>query len=145
MQTTSLQSLHLRPPPISGNFTCPRRPSGPRKRASSSVLAMKSDANSEKGHDHKLVDQNMVVLKMRIQEMRMKDQENRTAPSDRWMDWEKQWYKNYDSDVYEAVGFLQILMMNSRPSLVAGVVALLMFSASTSLVLVLSYLLGIVM
>lgn len=105
----------------------------------------RSDGKSEKGHDHKLVDENMVVLKMRIQEMKIEEQENRVNDSDRWMEWKKEWCKNYDSDVYELVGFLQILLMNNRPSLVVGVVALLLFSASTSLVVVLSYLLGFVM
>ncbi|KAG8366707.1 hypothetical protein BUALT_Bualt17G0107400 [Buddleja alternifolia] len=108
---------------------------------SASPLAMKRDAN----HDHKLVDENMVVLKMRIQEMKMKEEAVRApAPSDHWMNWEKEWYKNYDSDVYEAVGLLQSLMMNSRPSLVIGIVALLMLSSSLSLVEVLRGLLNIV-
>lgn len=143
MQTTSRQALLL--PPLSGNFTCQKRQSSPRKTTSTSPRAMKRDANREKGHNHKLVDENMIVLKMRIQEMKRKEEENRTATSDSWMEWEKQGYKNYDSDVYEAVGFLQILLMNTRPSLVLGLVALLMFSTSTSLALVLRYLLGTVM
>ncbi|KAL7090898.1 hypothetical protein ACP275_12G071000 [Erythranthe tilingii] len=158
MQTTSLQSLHLRPHLFSGNFTCPKEPlisGGRRKRASSSsspsisVLAMKNDANS----DHKLVDQNMVVLKMRIQEMRIKEEnlgasglndEHRRNWLDKWED--EYWpYEEYNSDVFEAVGFLQNLLMNTRPSFVFAVVALLIFSASTSVALVLTYLLSIFM
>ncbi|GFQ06894.1 hypothetical protein PHJA_002833400 [Phtheirospermum japonicum] len=106
---------------------------------------MKRDGDREKGHDHRLVDENMIVLKMRIQELRMRDQENQAAPSNGWMEWENELCKNYDSDVYEAIGFLQILLMNTRPILVMGVVALIMCSTSTSLVIVLFYLLGIVM
>ncbi|KAL0396731.1 UNVERIFIED_CONTAM: hypothetical protein Scaly_0121500 [Sesamum calycinum] len=152
MQTTSLQPLLL-PPPFLGNFTTsPKRQPSPRKPTSSttSPRAMKRDANREKDrHDHKLVDENMIVLKMRIQEIKRKEEELsqavRTSNSS-WMEWEKQWCKNeYESDVYEAVGFLQIMLMNTRPSLVLGLLALLMFTTSTSLALVLRSLLGIAM
>ncbi|KAL7132356.1 hypothetical protein ABFS83_12G068500 [Erythranthe nasuta] len=153
MQTTSLQSLHLSPRPFSGNFTCPKEPlisGGRRKRASSiSVLAMKNNANS----DDKLVDQNMVVLKMRIQEMRIKEESlGARGPNDEhrrnWLDkWEDEYwpYEDYNSDVFEAIGFLQNLVMSTRPSFVFAVVALLIFSASTYVALVLTYLLSIFM
>ncbi|KAL8035048.1 hypothetical protein ABFX02_12G072100 [Erythranthe guttata] len=157
MQTTSLQSLHLGPHPFSGNFTCPKEPlisGGRKKRASSSspsisVLAMKNDAN----RDHKLVDQNMVVLKMRIQEMRIKEESlGARGPNDdhrrNWLDkWENEcWpYEDYNSDVLEAIGLLQNLVMNTRPSFVFAVVALFIFSASTSVALVLTYFLSIFM
>ncbi|PIN26004.1 hypothetical protein CDL12_01283 [Handroanthus impetiginosus] len=91
---------------------------------------MERDAN-----DHKLVDENMIVLRMRIQELKTREQENNGAARSDGR--EKKWYKNYESDVYEGIGLLQMLMMNTRPSLVLGVVALLVFSASTSLALVL--------
>ncbi|KAL2235079.1 UNVERIFIED_CONTAM: hypothetical protein Sindi_1240100 [Sesamum indicum] len=150
MQTTSLQTLLL-PPPFSGNFTTsPKRQPSPRKTTSlaTSPRAIKRDANREKGrHDHKLVDENMIVLKMRIHEIKRKEEElNQAICTSKcsWMEWEKQWCKNnYESDVYEAVGFLQILLMNTRPSLVLALLALLMFTTSTSLVLVLRSFLGI--
>lgn len=137
MQTTSIMPTSFRVQPLL-LFELPKRVRNGRERASTSIIAMGNDGKREKRRDYKLVDENMVVLKMRVQEMEMKEREN-TAKRD------KDWYKNYDSDVYELVGLLQILMMNSRPSLVLGVVALLVISSSTSLVVVLSYLLGILM
>ncbi|KAL0424662.1 UNVERIFIED_CONTAM: hypothetical protein Sradi_1001000 [Sesamum radiatum] len=139
MQTTSLQPLLLPPPFFNLRF----RVQGP---GETTMI----ETNREKGrHDHKLVDENMIVLKMRIQEIKRKEEELsqavRTSNSS-WMEWEKQWCKNeYESDVYEAVGFLQIMLMNTRPSLVLGLLALLMFTTSTSLALVLRSLLGIAM
>ncbi|KAK4430286.1 hypothetical protein Salat_1329300 [Sesamum alatum] len=147
MQTSSFRPLQplLLPPPFSGNFTSPKRQPSPRKTTSTSPSprAMKR----EKGHDdHKLVDENMIVLKMRIQEIKRKEEENQaTTTPNSWMEWEKQWCKNYESDVYEVVGFLQVLLMNTRPSLVLGLLALLMFSTSTSLALALRSLLGFAM
>ncbi|KAH6827777.1 hypothetical protein C2S53_011854 [Perilla frutescens var. hirtella] len=71
-----------------------------RGRVSPSVLAMRSDGEREKRRDYKLVDENMVVLKMRIQEMEMKERESVEIPRKK----EKEhWYENYDSDVYELV------------------------------------------
>lgn len=95
---------------------------------------MRNDGKREKRRDSKVVDENMIVLKMRIQEMEMKEGEKH-------LENEEDWYENYDSDVYELVGLLQTLMMNNRPSLVLGVFALLVFSSSTSFALVFSYLL----
>ncbi|KAG8382798.1 hypothetical protein BUALT_Bualt05G0114700 [Buddleja alternifolia] len=137
MQTTSLQTLQL-PLQFSGNFTSRISKSSPRKRDSYSISARKRDSNN--GQDKakgKLVDENMIVLRIRIQEMKMKEQQNNYV-QDYWMD-------NYESDIFEGVGLLQILLMNSRPSLVLGMVALLMFSLSTSLAVVLCYLLDFVM
>lgn len=123
---SSLHSLQLPRPKRLGNA---------RERGiSPSILAMRRDGKREKRRDHKVVDENMVVLKMRIEEMKVKEREEAAAPLI-----EREWYKNYDSDVYELVGLLQMVMMNNRPSLVLGVVALLVLSSSTSLALVLSY------
>ncbi|KAL8470930.1 hypothetical protein ACS0TY_033490 [Phlomoides rotata] len=144
MQTTSLQSLRLQPP-FSGNFTLPNRRN---IRAPIPILAMRRDEKGEKyrRRDHKLVDENMIVLKMRIQEMTMKEEEDRaTSPPDHWMGWEKEWYKSYDYDVYELVGLLHNLLMNTRPSFAIGVVVLLMLSVSTPLALVLTYFVNIAM
>ncbi|KAI3453101.1 hypothetical protein Pfo_009764 [Paulownia fortunei] len=145
---TSLQSLHLSLP-FSGNLMCRKS----KKRVPNSVCARKRDANShDKGHDHvrgRLVDENMIVLRMRIQEMKMKEEEEQqnhvTKSGKYWMEWEREWCKNYESDVVEGVGFLQTWMMNSRPSMVLGMVALLIFSVSTSLAVALCYLLDFVM
>ncbi|KAL2546045.1 uncharacterized protein Fot_15455 [Forsythia ovata] len=140
----SLQSLHL-PLPFSGNFMLRKPSPSRRKSVYSPVFAVKKDAGHDKGHLRgKLVDENMIVLRMRIHQMKTAEENHSPPlpPAD-WMEWEKKWYVNYDSDVYEAVGLLQNLLMDSRPSLVLGVVALMFISGSTSLALLLCYLVDI--
>ncbi|KAJ7943035.1 Mediator of RNA polymerase II transcription subunit [Quillaja saponaria] len=61
-----------------------------------------------------------------------------TAPSN-WMEWEKQYYVNYDSDIFEAVGLLQSLLMNTRPCLALGMLALFMLSMTMSTSVVVFY------
>ncbi|KAM6562973.1 hypothetical protein CsatB_022971 [Cannabis sativa] len=85
------------------------------------------------GYDGKLVDQDMIVLRKRIHEVKNEvdddgeDVGNDVASSD-WMEWEKEYYaKNYGADVCQAVGMLQSQLMNTRPSLslvMLGVVSL---------------------
>lgn len=86
------------------------------------------------GRDYggKLVDENMIVLRMRIREMRMLETDH--APPSGWKDWEKQYYAQYDSDVCAAVGLLQSHLMNMRPSLAIGVVLLFVFCVPISTV-----------
>lgn len=130
VQSLLLSRFHSAPPKRLGNG---------RQRASTSIRAMRNDGKRDKRRDSKLVDENMIVLKMRIQETEMKEREKHNLEN------EEDWYENYDSDVYELVGLLQILMMNNRPSLVLGVFALLVISSSTSFALVFSYLLHNIM
>ncbi|KAG1330597.1 hypothetical protein COCNU_02G005650 [Cocos nucifera] len=85
-----------------------------------------------------LVDENMIVLRKRIHEMRMAET-NHEPPSD-WMEWEKRYYASYDSDVCEVLGLLQTLLMNTRPSLAIGMAALLALSVPTSAILILYHL-----
>lgn len=93
------------------------------------------------GWDHGggLVDENMVVLRRRIQEMKMAEM-NHEAPSN-WMDWEKRYYyASYQSDVCGFVGFLQTVLMNTRPGLAIGMMALLVSSVPASVFLILMHL-----
>ncbi|KAK2652374.1 hypothetical protein Ddye_012230 [Dipteronia dyeriana] len=84
-----------------------------------------------------IVDENMIVLRMRIQEIKMLERRNET-PSN-WMDWEKKYYANngYNEDLCEALGFLQNYLMNMRPGLALGLIALVTLSLviSTGVVL----------
>ena len=84
------------------------------------------------------VDEEMIVLRKRIHEMRMI--ERNYEPPLEWMDWEKRYYAHYDSDICEAVGLLQNLLMSSRPSLAIGMAALVALSVPTSVFMVLSHL-----
>ncbi|KAJ8631065.1 hypothetical protein MRB53_024388 [Persea americana] len=84
------------------------------------------------------VDEEMIVLRKRIHEMRM--MERNYDPPLEWMDWEKRYYAHYGADICEAVGLLQNLLMNSRPSLAIGMMALVALSVPTSVFMVLLHL-----
>ncbi|CAK9153358.1 unnamed protein product [Ilex paraguariensis] len=81
-------------------------------------------------YDGRLVDKNIIVLRMRIKEMKMMETSHE-PPSD-WMEWEKKYYEHYYEDVCEAVGLLQSYLMNTRPSLALGMAALVALSVLIS-------------
>ncbi|KAK6266617.1 hypothetical protein QUC31_017454 [Theobroma cacao] len=72
----------------------------------------------------------MIVLRMRIKEMKISES-SVELPSD-WMEWEKQYFLHYNEDVCEAMGLLQNFLMNMRPSLAVGMVALVLLSVPLS-------------
>ncbi|KAJ7943037.1 Mediator of RNA polymerase II transcription subunit [Quillaja saponaria] len=152
MASTSLNSLVLPRRPLSGNVW--HRKMNPSKRLTTTTTTtisntttricacIKRDDSSSYGYGHdydgKLVDENMVVLRKRILEMKELKLDEETAPSN-WMEWEKQYYVNYDSDIFEAVGLLQSLLMNTRPRLAFGMLALFMLSMTMSTSIVVFY------
>ncbi|XVE92071.1 hypothetical protein REPUB_Repub01dG0065900 [Reevesia pubescens] len=104
------------------------------------VLASKRDAHSH-DFDGKLVDESMVVLRKRIQEMSIL--EKSYDPPQHWMEWEKQYKKaNYDLDVYEAVAYLQSTLMETRPGVALAMGTLLLSSVPTSMAVVLFHVMG---
>ncbi|KAK9271657.1 hypothetical protein L1049_002020 [Liquidambar formosana] len=88
------------------------------------------------GRDYwgKQVDESMIVLRMRIWEMKMLNTSH--APPSNWMEWEKRYYSRYGSDVCEAMGLLQSYLMKTRPSLALGMVALIVLSVPISTMVV---------
>ncbi|XP_031260910.1 uncharacterized protein LOC116119103 [Pistacia vera] len=78
----------------------------------------------------RIVDENMIVLRKRIHEMKMVER-NYEAPDD-WMQWEKRYYTSYDSIICDALGVLQGKLMNTRPSLALGIVVLMILSVPIS-------------
>lgn len=89
--------------------------------------------------DSDRVDEDMIVLRKRIQEMRIIDES--IAEQSGWMEWEKEYYMTvYPSDVCELVGFLQRFLMNTRPSLAIGTFLLVLICVPTSLGLLLHHL-----
>ncbi|KAK4400015.1 hypothetical protein Sango_1107600 [Sesamum angolense] len=129
--------------PFTGILACRKSSSGLRKRVRNySVSARKRDihgSSDEKGRRQgNKVDENMIVLRIRMQEMlRKEEQQNYEECKDKWM----VRCKNYEWRVIEGVGLLQILLMNTRPSLVMGMAALLIYSVCTSLAVMSCYLL----
>lgn len=89
-------------------------------------------------YDGKLVDENMIILRMRIREIEMVEMKTK-APSD-WTEWETENFENYGSDICDAVGLLQRMLMNTRPSLAVGSLALLMISMSMTMSLLVFHL-----
>ncbi|KAF8390036.1 hypothetical protein HHK36_024557 [Tetracentron sinense] len=134
METTSLCSPLLTPQPFSGKSPHPKTAIQHRRGKSTRVFAARKDSY-DRNYGGKLVEENMIVLRKRIHEMKMIEM-NDEPPSD-WMAWEKRYYANYDSDICEAMGLLQSLLMNTRPSLALGMVALITLSVPASTVMVL--------
>ncbi|CAK7344165.1 unnamed protein product [Dovyalis caffra] len=118
MEATKFSSSQLALRPISQVKLRPRR---------NTIVAVNRGTN---GRDYggKLVDENMIVLRLRIKEMKMLEACNN--PPSHWMEWEKQYFLhfNYNNDVCEAVGILQNYLMNVRPSLALGLVTLVSLS-----------------
>ncbi|KAL6573809.1 hypothetical protein OROHE_002268 [Orobanche hederae] len=88
------------------------------------------------------VDESMIVLRMRIHEMKMG--ENNYEPPREWMDWERRIYTNYDSMICDGMGHLQSYMMETRPSLALGMIALIALSVPISTAVVMSNLLELI-
>lgn len=79
------------------------------------------------GNDHdyeggKLVDENMILLRLRMKEIEIMERGERVAPSN-WMEWERKYFVYFHQDVYQVIGFLQEFFMNTRPCLALGIVA----------------------
>ncbi|OIT00910.1 PREDICTED: uncharacterized protein LOC109230168 [Nicotiana attenuata] len=102
------------------------------------TLAMKREARDQNYYNCRVVNENMIVLRKRIHEMKMI--ERNYEPSAEWTNWEKSLYANYDSNICEAMGFLQSELMDTRPSLALGMVALIALSVPTSTAVVLFHL-----
>lgn len=102
------------------------------------ACALQRDASFGHGYDGKLVDEDMIVLRMRIHEIKMSEKSQAEVPASDWMEWEKKYYtEDYDSDICEAVGLLQSRLMDTRPSLALAMLGLVSLSVPISLGLVL--------
>ncbi|XP_031500817.1 uncharacterized protein LOC116264630 [Nymphaea colorata] len=101
------------------------------------VLVTRPSESGDRRRGSRMVDENMIVLRKRIQEMKMGER-NYEAPA-HWMEWEKRYYASYDSDVCEGVGQLQRFLMGTRPSVALGMLLLLGFSVPSSVVAALLY------
>ena len=98
-------------------------------------MTMRVSAAASSGKDHyygggRLVDENMIVLRKRIHEMKMV--ERNYEPPSHWMDWEKRFYNSYDSVICDSVGLLQSFLMNSRPTVAIATLLFLLVSVPVS-------------
>ncbi|KAL0408942.1 UNVERIFIED_CONTAM: hypothetical protein Sradi_1828600 [Sesamum radiatum] len=78
-----------------------------RRVGKNAVFGMKMDADhrgkDDKHHNGRLVDQNLIVLRRRIHEVKIMEK-NIDEPPSKWWAWEKEWHKFYTSDVLQVVG-----------------------------------------
>ncbi|KAJ7943038.1 Mediator of RNA polymerase II transcription subunit [Quillaja saponaria] len=72
-------------------------------------------------------------------------EERNYEPPENWMDWEKDYYTSYDSMICEAMAVLQSQLMNTRPSLALGMMALVMLSVPMSTTLIMFHLVDMIM
>ncbi|KAH7841164.1 hypothetical protein Vadar_026498 [Vaccinium darrowii] len=89
-----------------------------------------SCASRNENYGGRMVDENLIVLRKRIHEMKMA--EANYEPPAHWMEWEKNCYAGKDEFVCELVGLVQTQMMNARPGLVLGLILMVALSVPTS-------------
>uniref|UniRef100_A0A803M481 Uncharacterized protein n=1 Tax=Chenopodium quinoa TaxID=63459 RepID=A0A803M481_CHEQI len=65
----------------------------------------------------------------------MKVVERNYEPPKEWLVWEKQMYAQYDEYICAILGVVQTQLMNTRPSVALGALALLTLSVPTSILL----------
>ncbi|GMH26242.1 hypothetical protein Nepgr_028085 [Nepenthes gracilis] len=105
-------------------------------RATSHVARTRVLALRREPHDRdffcngRFVDENMIVLRKRIHEMKMIER-NYETPSD-WTEGEKELFSGYGAFICEVFGALQSQLMSTRPSLAIGMVALVTLSVPTA-------------
>jgi hypothetical protein len=90
------------------------------------VKAASCSDNQFGSGDPSRVDTELIVLRKRMQELRM--QETNYAPPQHWMKWEKEWSVTYTSDICQFVGWLQNMLINTRPALAMAALALIPLS-----------------
>ncbi|KAF5751862.1 hypothetical protein HS088_TW02G00881 [Tripterygium wilfordii] len=134
-----MNSISLSPSALSSPYPFSKRVFDDPKKGCSRTRIMASRRSSSEAHDKnyyngRLVDENMIVLRKRIHEMKMVER-NYEPPSD-WFDWEKSYYTSYDSMICELMGLLQSQLMETRPSLALGMMALITLSVPTSMAMI---------
>ncbi|XP_038685596.1 uncharacterized protein LOC119985379 [Tripterygium wilfordii] len=115
-------------PSLSPKLNCTKRSSG------RVVVAAARRGSSDQNYGSQSVDESMIVLRKRIHEMKII--ERNYEPPAHWMEWEKQYYAHYDEIICNAVGLLQSQLMNTRPCLAIGMLAVISLSvpASTAMI-----------
>lgn len=104
-----------------------------RRSPTTTCSAYRKNGESRHFGNHHIVDESMITLRKRMHEAKLAEM-NYEPPAD-WMDWEKRYHMQYSTDVFELIGILQGLLINTRPSLALGIMGLFMISVPTSAIL----------
>ncbi|CAI9756020.1 unnamed protein product [Fraxinus pennsylvanica] len=123
--------------PLSKPFSSTHR----NKTSCTKILAIRRETHDQ-NYNGRVVDENLIILRKRIHEMKVIER-NYEPPSE-WMDWEKRFYANYDSIICDAMGLLQSQLMETRPGLALGIIALIALSLPTSTVVIMFHLIEII-
>lgn len=120
-----LITLQPRPRPhLSGRLSRQRKP-----------LRIHASRNNEEEDYQNIVDKNMVTLRRRITEVKALDR------TEECVELEKDYcYKLYDSDVCEILGWLQVHMISSEPSMGIGITLMLRLNVPTSVLVIMLHL-----
>ncbi|KAL8472676.1 hypothetical protein ACS0TY_029120 [Phlomoides rotata] len=83
------------------------------------------------------VDENMIVLRMRIKKIKVLESgggggEGAAPPSSDWSEWEKKVFTHYHEGVFDYMEMLQGCLMNTRPSVALGMMTLIAMSLPLS-------------
>ncbi|XP_057866193.2 uncharacterized protein LOC131073709 [Cryptomeria japonica] len=92
-------------------------------------------ASSGESGPGRMVDEDMLVLRKRMYEVRM--EEINYIPPHHWMEWEKKWYPTYNSDVCSSLMWLQNILLNTRPGVTMATVLSISLSVPACLLLLL--------
>ncbi|KAL1803401.1 hypothetical protein ACET3Z_032048 [Daucus carota] len=133
MQSTSLRPLLPTSRTFPQNFSIRKFGLNQNTRRPNLFLASRRDAY-DKNPSGRVVDENMIVLRMRIHDMKMDETNHEPNVPEKWMEWEKRYYQqSYSSDITKGVGILQLMLMNTRPSFALGMLALVLCSVLYSM------------
>lgn len=127
----------------------PANPRLPEKRAPTKWrrrVVMKAQQGGEGERESSVDDdENMIVLRMRIKKMKViegkkmkvREGDDDDVAATEWKEWERRVFTHYHEGVCESVEMLQSYLMNTRPSVALGVLALIAISLpfSSSVVL----------
>lgn len=82
-----------------------------------------------------MVDEDMIVLRLRIKELEMMEKGEKVCVPSNWFEWEKKYYMQFQSGICREIGYMQLFLMNSRPSFGMGIIGFVVSSVLISNVL----------
>ncbi|KAG5623685.1 hypothetical protein H5410_008903 [Solanum commersonii] len=123
--------------PSNFSFSNPKKLLLPLMRRSKGKISAHCNDSCDWDYRGRLVDESLIILRKRVHEMKVI--ERNYEPPAEWMEWEKQYYANYDELICNLVGYLQIQLLSTRPSLALGMLILFIISVPASTAMIFSH------